>query len=1050
MKYVLEFDEFLRSVKQNRTTKHSVLLGAGASIESGLPSASDCIWEWKKQLFISNNPMLATSYLNTKNDVARRNIQKWLEMQPKYPDLDSEREYSFYVEKAYPIPSDRRRFFENLSIGKEASIGYHILMMLAEKEMIKSVWTTNFDGLVVKTAHGYNIAPIEVTLESQERIYRNDTDKELLCVMLHGDYKYGPLKNTERELDNQNEVFINALKHETSKKNFIVIGYSGRDKTLMEAIKKAYNEPGMGRLYWCGYGRNVPDDVCKLLEEASDNGREAFYVPTDGFDMTLLNLGRMCWDDDRDFQNRIYQLTEKLQKFTEDNSVSFQVGNGLYNKILQTNIFPIVFPKNSFRFKIVFEKEEEPWKYCKSLTQYNIMAVPHEGMIYSWGNKNTIISMCKDKLDGGIDIIPISRENFINNSALVELLKRTVIHIISRKKNLPCWNNVIWNPKLKFSIKIGNKYIEAYEGINIELFFDNRFSFVTFTPSFKYVDKRLLNREEHKEFSRLFTLKTCGGKPNLQYYKYINKWIEYIFENSEINLTYPFESNNEKPFIFKIGCNNLAIGVNAKYGINIPNDFNIKRILLTGSEVKDTDLVFYNTIIKDVKTDFHPMRGLISNGPYDVAINAYDSKKQITLAGIIPNKYKKKFLDFIMVLNQQHKTMSNIDYVIDYPGFYQAYGTGLKIPDENSEFWISVEAERKNNLLETAINYAEKVNRSIDEIYSKGKTDVILIYVPKEYDNINSIKSENFKFDLHDYIKAYAVQKHISTQFIREETVDDSLMICQIAWALSLAIYVKGGRIPWVLSNLRKDTAFAGIGYSVNHNKDGNQILVGCSHIYSSDGQGLRYKLTKINDVTFDDIRKNPYLTEDEAFQLGVGIKDLFYSSFSELPKRVVVHKRTPFKSDEIKGLVKCLSSAGIKEIDLIEISYEDSLRCFALDKTFKIDGFPVKRGTCFAINGNTAYLYTHGIAASVRNPNFKYIQGGKNIPAPLKIVKHYGTGDLNQIASEILGLSKMNWNSFGLYTKLPCTIESSNQIARIGWMLSGYEGAIYEYRHFM
>ena len=54
------------------------------------------------------------------------------------------------------------------------------------------------------------------------------------------------------------------------------------------------------------------------------------------------------------------------------------------------------------------------------------------------------------------------------------------------------------------------------------------------------------------------------------------------------------------------------------------------------------------------------------------------------------------------------------------------------------------------------------------------------------------------------------------------------------------------------------------------------------------------------------------------------------------------------------------------------------------------------------------------------------------------------------QIATEILGLSKMNWNSFGLYSKLPCTIESSNQLARIGWLLSQYEGTIYDYRFFM
>ena len=66
--------------------------------------------------------------------------------------------------------------------------------------------------------------------------------------------------------------------------------------------------------------------------------------------------------------------------------------------------------------------------------QYNIMAVPHEGMIYSWGNRNAIMSICGGKLIGNVDIVPLSRENFTNNSALLELLKRTIVHIISREK----------------------------------------------------------------------------------------------------------------------------------------------------------------------------------------------------------------------------------------------------------------------------------------------------------------------------------------------------------------------------------------------------------------------------------------------------------------------------------------------------------------------------------------------------------------------------------------------------------------------------------------
>lgn len=140
--------------------------------------------------------------------------------------------------------------------------------------------------------------------------------------------------------------------------------------------------------------------------------------------------------------------------------------------------------------------------------------------------------------------------------------------------------------------------------------------------------------------------------------------------------------------------------------------------------------------------------------------------------------------------------------------------------------------------------------------------------------------------------------------------------------------------------------------------------------------------------------------------------------------------------------------SANIK--DIID-NFDFNLKCFALnERCTQVDGYPVRRGMCFPIDKNTMYLFTHGIAPSVISPNRRYFQGGKSVPLPLKVVKHYGSGDMAQIATEILGLSKMNWNSFGLYSKLPCTIESSNEIARIGWLLSQFEGTLYDYRYFM
>jgi len=65
-------------------------------------------------------------------------------------------------------------------------------------------------------------------------------------------------------------------------------------------------------------------------------------------------------------------------------------------------------------------------------------------------------------------------------------------------------------------------------------------------------------------------------------------------------------------------------------------------------------------------------------------------------------------------------------------------------------------------------------------------------------------------------------------------------------------------------------------------------------------------------------------------------------------------------------------------------------------------------------------------------------------------IKRHAGKSDLRIVCSESLGLSKMDWNSFDLYTKLPCTVASSGYIARVGSLLDRFAARIYDYRLFI
>ena len=1045
---ILQLDEFLRSIKQNIDTPHSLLLGAGASIESGIPSATDCIWDWKREIYLSKNPGSIGNFDNSKSEAVRRVIQRWIDAQNIYPAENSAEEYSYFAEKAYPIADDRRKYFQHLVANHDPSLGYHLISLLALENIIKSVWTTNFDGLTLKCAHQYSpLVPVEITAATSERIYRGDVDKELLCIALHGDYKYGALKNTKQELDTQDGELVKALLHELTNRDLIVVGYSGRDQSLMDALTQVYSTRGAGKLFWCGYGSNIPSEVKTLIRTANQYGRAAFYIPTEGFDSTFYAIARHCMSENKEFLEKVDNIKKKLSITLEPQHSGFIQLNGAVNKVVSTNAFPIAFPNQCYQFEVLLASDEKPRDFCKALGKEDVMAVPYKNLVYAWGSKSVIEEVCKGKLKTNIELCPLSRASIAGNSTFRELLLKTLVRILAVSHGLGHSKDKIWDTKEVLKYRIGARTVTAYSGVKLALLFDYKYSYLTLVPSYMYADDVTLSSEERKQFADWFNARVNNGRPNLNANEYVVKWSKKIIGNTKFSANYP--GRNTVRFSFAVVNYSALIGVSSgkRNSIQLPAAVP-KRIVFSGTEYKDPTLLFCSASTHGIAEDFHPMRGLISNAPVDYAMDGGILHSAISVGVICPDKHERRFAQFISELNYRSQAKHNTDYLITFPGFYQAFKTGLDLPEPNSGKWKQINASNEQDIHKAAVEFGNAIIRKIDQL-SADSVDVILIYIPRDYEIFTSYTDGTVKYDLHDYIKAYAAQKQVATQFVREKTIESDLH-CQIMWALSLALYVKSGRIPWVINGIQADTAFAGIGYSVMNAPTGSNVVVGCSHIYSSDGRGMKYKLSKIHDYSFDR-KKNPYLSEEEAYRIGLNIKELFYKSFSELPKRVVVHKRTPFRRDEVKGLVESLSSAGVKNIELLEIIYEDNLKCFALNESCtRVDGYPVRRGMCFPIDNNTMYLFTHGIAPSVISPNRKYFQGGKSVPLPLKVVKHYGSGDMAQIATEILGLSKMNWNSFGLYSKLPCTIESSNEIARIGWLLSQFEGTLYDYRYFM
>ena len=184
---VLSLDALVRSIGVRRSSPFAMFLGAGASTTSGVPSAQMCIWEWKRQIFLTNNPGLEDQFTELSLEGVRRNIQQWLDRQGCYPAENSAEEYGFYIEQCFPISDDRRAFFQLKVRDAQSYVGYRLLCHLAQADLIRSVWTTNFDGLAARTAASFKLTPIEVGLDSQNRVVRSPGAGELLCVSLHGD-----------------------------------------------------------------------------------------------------------------------------------------------------------------------------------------------------------------------------------------------------------------------------------------------------------------------------------------------------------------------------------------------------------------------------------------------------------------------------------------------------------------------------------------------------------------------------------------------------------------------------------------------------------------------------------------------------------------------------------------------------------------------------------------------------------------------------------------------------------------------------------------------
>ena len=900
---ILALDAFVRSVTVNAQVGHMLLLGAGASISSNVPSAANCIWQWKRSIFLSNHPGVERSFDELSLGSVQQRIKVWLDSQPRFPAADAPEEYSFYIEHCYPVADDRRAFFQRHVQAARPSGGYRLAARLAQAGLLRSVWTTNFDGLMARALAETPVTPVEIGLDSTNRVMRPDRNGELPCVALHGDYRYDALKNTDAEPQQLDADLRQALVEKAVSSPLIVMGYSGRDRSIMGALADSYRRPGPGTLYWCGYGDGPPSEpVVELIAITRAAGRSAFYVPGAAFDdvMRRLALAGMSGAVRDEALAIIAEAgVEKVAR------TPFTAPTGLVGGILKSTAFKLHCPVEAYCFRPKGIPERGAWAWLRELTpaRSDLVAVPFKGRVWALATLTAIQEvfgdgMIENPVRAPLDVGELRHED----GAITHLLIRGLAGAIAGARNLPSDGALLWNPATAQDRRLGGATFKVHDAVLIYIRRVSRNDFVVLKPTVKVFTAA--GAAAAKEDEKAIKIGIFGYQHNDKFNDAVEGWRRVLFGPGV-----KFSCGEDTGLNFTIDRSPISAAILAGSGEAVLPDAASAKATQRGFKVREPQLLFGGKGA-GTPSDPHPIRGLASNRPYDFSLTRSGLAGEVRLGVVCPAAEARMVAPRLQMLEQTAAPSdSERDYLLDFPGFTQAFGLPLVIPRPGDDAWRAPDEPLTGESKEGGARLAARaVIHAIDELRGANRVNVILIITPKRWANWRSFETEAEKFDLHDFVKAYCARRGIATQFIDEETLTDP-QTCRIRWWLSLALYAKSFRTPFVLQAAAGDTAYVGFGTSIDrHGPDDRKVVLGCSHIFNEQGQGLQYRLSKVENPIFDSRRRNAFLSRDDARRVGESIRQLFFEARSALPRRVVIHKRTEFRRDEREGLLEGLA----------------------------------------------------------------------------------------------------------------------------------------------
>lgn len=308
--------DFRQHVAQNG--QHLMwFLGAGASRSSGLPTATDVIWDLKLRYYCAQENQDVVAH-DVSNRAIQSRIQSYMDSKG-FPPLWDPKEYSFYFELLFgnDYAAQQRYLNDALSTEKISStIGHRALAALLHMGLARIVFTTNFDQ-VVESAYsaisGKHLSTFHLE-GSYAALDALNAGRFPFYAKVHGDFQYQTLKNLAADLQHNDREIQKCLVAAASRFGMIVSGYSGRDDNVMAMFRDSIeqNNAFPHGLYWTVPRISwIETPVRSLMDYAHRKGIKGGIVETGTFDEMLTKIWRLVADKNAEIDGKVRSATAR-------------------------------------------------------------------------------------------------------------------------------------------------------------------------------------------------------------------------------------------------------------------------------------------------------------------------------------------------------------------------------------------------------------------------------------------------------------------------------------------------------------------------------------------------------------------------------------------------------------------------------------------------------------------------------------------------------------------------------------------------------------------